>query len=61
MFIVLKSRKKRNMRERKGIFTETGSQSMKQNTSSSKAELGKNGNELEEEEGMGRVVKQWND
>lgn len=34
---------------------------MKQNTSSSKVELGKKGNELEEEEGMGRVVKQWND
>ena len=34
---------------------------MKQNTSHSKVELGKKGNELEEEEGMGRVVKQWND
>lgn len=32
---------------------ETGKQSMKQNTSSSKVELGKKGNELEEEEGTG--------
>lgn len=37
------------MRERKGIFMETGNQ----NTSSGKVELGKKGNELEEEEGTG--------
>lgn len=37
------------MRERKGIFMETGNQG----TSSGKVELGKKGNELEEEEGPG--------